>query len=315
MHKLTHWTQVLSDVSLVEFVLLAALTTLQWVRHRIRGAGWVALSFAILGGLSLVVKIDPSLAAHQYVAKSLIALLLVVPYCLFRFAATFRPPSRTVRSLAAGVTAGIIAFTFTLAYLPAPGIAATAPLPRLPRRLRGRLRLPLHLCRRPAVRGREGRTADRRPSRMRLLAVAVAGLEVQVVVAALGWQGPTVKLVTQAVTVAMGILFLVALVLPSFMRVFLSRKEDLAFRRAIGELVSAGDSRDVAEHLLPHVCALVGASEAALLAGDGTVVARHPVWPDNERFAAWGVDRDRRRRAERVGSRCRPTAARRTRLP
>ena len=48
--QVTHWTHVLANVSLVEFVLLAALTTLQWVRHRIRGAGWVALSFAILGG-------------------------------------------------------------------------------------------------------------------------------------------------------------------------------------------------------------------------------------------------------------------------
>ena len=61
---MTHWTQVLSNVSLVEFVLLAALTTLQWVRHRIRGAGWVALSFAILGGLSLALKIDPG-AGHE----------------------------------------------------------------------------------------------------------------------------------------------------------------------------------------------------------------------------------------------------------
>ena len=68
----------------------------------------------------------------------------------------------------------------------------------------------------------------------------------------------------------MGVLFLMALVLPSFLRVFLSRKEDAAFRRAVGELVSAGDSRDVAEHLLPHVSALAwGASRAALLASDG----------------------------------------------
>ena len=65
----THWTQVLSNVSLVEFVLLAALTALQWVRHRIRGAGWVALSFAILGGLSLTLKIDPGLVTNQNVAK------------------------------------------------------------------------------------------------------------------------------------------------------------------------------------------------------------------------------------------------------
>ena len=121
---MTHWTHVLSNVSLVEFVLLAALTTFQWVRHRIRGAGWVALSFAILGGLSLVLKIDPGLVANQYVAKSVIALLLVMPYCLFRFAATFRTPSPAVRALAIFVTVAIVAFTFTLKYLPAPGFPA-----------------------------------------------------------------------------------------------------------------------------------------------------------------------------------------------
>ena len=57
--------------------------------------------------------------------------------------------------------------------------------------------------------------------------------------------------------------------------------------------MSAGDSRDVAEHLLPHVCALVGASEAALLTGDGTVVARYPVWLDSEGLAAWDADGDK----------------------
>ena len=283
---MTHWTQVLSDVSLVEFVLLAALTALQWVRHRIAGAGWVALSFAILGGLSLAVKIDPTLVTHQFVAKSLVALLLLMPYCLFRFAASFHPPSLTVRSLAAAVTAGIVAFTFALSYLPAPG--AQPPPHFLAYRVAFAVAFGFlfsYVVIRLFTAGRgEPLIAS---VRMRLLAVAVAGLEVQVVVVAFGMRGPTVELVTQAVTVAMGILFLMALVLPSSVRVFLSRKEDLAFRRAIGELVSAGDSRDVAEHLLPHVCALVGASEAALLTGDGTVVARYPVWLDSEGIAAW----------------------------
>ena len=50
-----HWTQVLTNAASVEFVLLAALTTfLQWIRHRIRGAGWVALAFATWPGSSLV---------------------------------------------------------------------------------------------------------------------------------------------------------------------------------------------------------------------------------------------------------------------
>ena len=116
-----HWIQVLSNVSLWEFVLLAALTTLQWIRHRIRGAGWVALSFAILGGISLVAKYDSGVFVHLTAVKVLLALLLVMPYCLFRFAASFRQPSIVVRALAAAVTVGIVVFTFTLQYLPLPG--------------------------------------------------------------------------------------------------------------------------------------------------------------------------------------------------
>ena len=278
---MTHWTEVLFNISVVEFVLLAALTTLQWVRHRIRGAGWVALSFAILGGVFLVVKVDPTWVTNQNVAKSLIALLLVMPYCLFRFAVSFRTPSRGVRFLALAVTAGIVAFTFALHDLPAPGFPP--PPNSLAYRvsfgvafgfLFGYVVISLFM----AGRGEPPIAA----TRMRLLAIGVVGLEVQVVVAALGLRGPTVGLVTRALTVAMGILFLMALVLPLFLRVFLSRKEDEAFRRAIDELVSAGDSADVAERLLPHVCALVGASEAALLASDGTVVARYPAWPEGD---------------------------------
>jgi diguanylate cyclase (GGDEF)-like protein len=290
----------LSNVSLVEFVLLAALTTLQWVRHRIRGAGWVALSFAILGGLSLAIKIDPDLVTtNQNLAKSLIVLLLVMPYCLFRFAATFRTPSRPVRLLAIAVTAAIVAFTFTLKYLPAPGF------PPPPNFLAYRVSFLIafgFLCGYVVIslilagRGEPPIAA----SRMHLLAIAVAGIEIQVLVAALGLQGPTVSLLTQALTVVMGVLFLMALVLPSFVRMFLSRKEDVAFRRAVGELVAAGDSKAVAEHLLPHVCALVGASRAALLASDGTVVARYPMWSDDDGPDAWDPDRCARDRQRRI---------------
>jgi diguanylate cyclase (GGDEF)-like protein len=141
-------------------------------------------------------------------------------------------------------------------------------------------------------------------TRMHLLAIAVAGFEVQVAVSALGFQTPTLRLVTQAFSVAMGLLFLVALVLPSFVRVFLSRKENQAFRRAMGELVSATDSRDVAERLLPHVCALVSASSAALLSEDGTVVAQYPVWREGEATEDWQADAEgtRRRITVRVHS-------------
>ncbi len=302
-----HWTQVLANVSLWEFVLLAALTTLQWIRHRIRGAGWVALSFAILGGISLVVKYDASLFLHLTPVKVLLALLLVMPYCLFRFAASFRQPSLAVRGLAVAVTVGIVVFTFTLSYLPLPGF------PPPPHWLAYRISFLAEFTFLFAyVVVRLFMAGSGEPPvaayRMRLLALAVAGLQVQVVVAALQLHGTTTALVTEAITVAMGVLFLVALVLPSFLRVALSRREDLAFRQAVGELVSAGDSKEVADRLLPHVCALVGASRAALLTSDGTVVARYPVGANGDGIDEWGRgdggggDREQRRITVRTHS-------------
>jgi diguanylate cyclase (GGDEF)-like protein len=281
-----HWTQALSNVSLAEFVLLAALTTAQWIHHRIRGAGWVALSFAILGALSLTVKIDPGLVSNQTVAKVLIAVLLLMPYCLFRFAASFRTPSPTVSVLSAALTIGTVAFTFALRSIPVAGH------PEPPYSLAYRVAFVVafgflfsFVVVRLFIAGRgEPPIAA---TRMRLLAVAIAGLEVQVVVSAFGLGGSTVTLLTRALTVAMGLLLLAALVLPSFVQVLLHRRGDEALRRAIDELVSVGDSRDVAEDLLPHVCALVGASKAALLTEDGTIVARYPVRPSGDGPDVW----------------------------
>jgi diguanylate cyclase (GGDEF)-like protein len=65
----------------------------------------------------------------------------------------------------------------------------------------------------------------------------------------------------------------------------ISRRED-AFRQAMSELVAAGEAREAAQRLLPHVCALVGASRAALLRRDGTVVAGYPYQRTTE-HAPW----------------------------
>jgi diguanylate cyclase (GGDEF)-like protein len=55
------------------------------------------------------------------------------------------------------------------------------------------------------------------------------------------------------------------------------------------ELVSAGDSKDVGDRLLPHVCALVGASKAALLTRDGAVVAQYSTLADRKAGGRWDI--------------------------
>ena len=286
---MAHWTVVLSNVSLAEFVLLAVLTAWQWMRHHIRGAGWVALSFVVVGGLSLALQIDPSLVDNQNTAKSFVAVLLLVPYFLFRFAASFRRPSRPVGVLALALTAAMIGFTFWLADVPVRG-TSTPPhfVAYQIAFLVSFAFLVGYVVARLVV------SARREPAiaawRMRLVAVALTGLGLPVVVEVLSLHGATVELVTRALTVVMGVLLLMALVLPSFVRVLLSRREDPALR-AVGELVSARDSEEVANRLLPHVRALVGASEAALVAADGTVVARSPLSFDRDIREMWGRER------------------------
>jgi diguanylate cyclase (GGDEF)-like protein len=284
---MAHWTQILANISLWEFVLLAALTLGQWLRHRIRGAGWAALAFGIIGGISAVAKVDPTIVTNETTVKILIALLMVVPYCLFQFAASFRRPPAVVQYAAAALTIAVIAFTFTLRYVPEPG----APPP--PDFVAYRLLfcaqwafLFSYVVIRLFLSGRDQPRIAK--YRMRLLAIATAGLELQVVVAALGVSGITVQFVDQLVTVVMGVLFLGALVLPGFVRAFLGRREDQAFRRGMTELVTAGGPKEVAEGLLPHVCALVGASQAALLEPDGAPLAQYP--PPEDADGRGGAD-------------------------
>jgi diguanylate cyclase (GGDEF)-like protein len=283
-----HWIQVLIDISLVEFVVLAVLTAVQWVQDRIRGAGWIALSFAILGGIGLVVKFAPGWVAHFTVGKVLIALLLLTPYCLFRFATSFRDATDAVHIVAVAMTMATVAFTFWLRYVPFSGVVPP------PHWLAYRIAFLVQctfLLGYVVIRLLLGTIGEPPLAafRMRLFAVGVTGLQVQVTLAALALQGSTTRLISAMLILIAGVLFLTALVLPSFMRVSFSRREDAAFSQAMTELVSAGDSKDVGDRLLPPVCQLVGATKASLLTRDGAVVAQYSTAADSEAGGGWGI--------------------------
>jgi diguanylate cyclase (GGDEF)-like protein len=282
---LEYWTHVLENVSVVEFVLLAVVTCVQWLRHRIH-VGWAALTFGLLGGITLLTRVDPSLLTNEAAVKTLIAMLVLVPYCLFRFATSFRDASPVVDFVALALTVGVIGTTIVLQHLPVPGL----PLPLT------RAFSPSHLLAygmafvapfaflSAYVANRLFRASGGQPPvaayRMRLSAVAVAGLGVCFVVSGLGvsafgLNGVRTALAGQALLVAVGTLFLVALALPSLVRVFFRHRKDQAYHRAVSELVAAKGPVDLAERLLPRVGALAGAP-TALVDRDGAVVARYP---------------------------------------
>ena len=276
-------TKTLGNVAMVEFVVLALLTLWQWRRSRTRGAGWAAISFLFLAGISLAGKglrlgwIPPD----QVLLKVLVGVLLAVPYAFYRFAATFDRPSRWIRLLAGGFTAAALAATSMLDYFPLRGF------PPPPGYTAYRLLVSVQwgfLFTFVAVRmwraGRgQGETARRR---MRLLAAAAAGLDLQVIVGAAGLTThPWVAMATSVITVLMAGAFCLGFVPPPMLRLRWRRTHNEGLQEAMADLIRATSAEEVAGRLLPHVAAYVGASAAAVLDAAGNPIASHGAVPES----------------------------------
>jgi diguanylate cyclase (GGDEF)-like protein len=278
--SLKQWTTLLANVGMVEFLLIAGLATLQWYLHRVRGAGWAALAFGVLGATALAGKIiaavHPATAALPWLYKALIAVVFLMPYFLFRFSASFQRPRRVTNALAASLTLLVLCFTAFLKYLPGPGMAPPPDYTAYRLAVVGQWTFLVLFVVVRLWRAGSGRSTTA-SYRMRLLAIATAGLNLQIIVIALGvTQTSREALSLQALSVTMGCLFILALALPSFVQTLWTRADANDFMKAISELVSLRTKEAVASALLPHVCTLVGATSVAFVDDTGSIVASYP---------------------------------------
>ena len=282
------WISGLRDASLVEFSVLSVVTVWQWRRSHLRGAGWAAATFTLLAAIGIGGRLIPQMAGvlpAEWVVKGLIAGLLLVPYTLFRFASTFDRPRARARRIATGLTGFVIAWTAVLPSIPTPG---------------GRVSV-MFVAYRCAVgvqwvfaftyvatrlwrAGASGSTPARR--RMRLLSAASIGMNVPILIGTLGLSGSSrVTLVSQSASVIAAALFVLALAPPAFLRMRWRRPEQAALRLAVAELLGATSAEEVANRILPHAAAIVGADGAMLVDADGAVVASYgdaPVADDGD---------------------------------
>lgn len=99
-------------------------TTTRWLRHREPATGWLAITFGLLAavlGLFEVLPNDPQGLKIWLVVKVSLCSLLLFPYCLYRFMASFEKPPLAIR-IAARVLAGVVVVTtLLLPSLPQPG--------------------------------------------------------------------------------------------------------------------------------------------------------------------------------------------------
>ena len=98
MHGVVQFVQY---VNLALYTVVAIAAVWLWRRHREVAGLWAALSFGLL---AFIVDVGPLLPDdphgfwEELAIRALIAGLVVFPFLLFRFAVSFRPPSRRLCS-------------------------------------------------------------------------------------------------------------------------------------------------------------------------------------------------------------------------
>ena len=116
--------EVLRLIQLWEFVAVAGVAAVSWARNRGKARAWVAATFLLLAGVVVAARLIPEGSTDpidQLFLKILLGGLVLFPYFLFRFTATFRAFSKWAEMVAAGTTAVVSAWAFTFENLPRAG--------------------------------------------------------------------------------------------------------------------------------------------------------------------------------------------------
>jgi signal transduction histidine kinase len=288
---------VLQGVQIAAFLALAAVCFRQWRARRDEPAFWALLTFGLLGAVAASGPVTNALADDppEWLDKLVIALILLFPYFLFRFAASFGWPSRRVELAALALTAAVIVWTAVLPTIPGEG----EPRPRsfvifIVALLVQWSALSLWVALRLWWAGRQQPTVVR--YRMRTLAAAAIGLSLVLILAGVESEDPPawVDVVNSLLVLAIVLLFFVGFAPPRSLRKSWREPEEEMLRRSVDALLTAESPEAVLKSVLPQMAAMVGADAVALKDETGVVVGSHGLTPELEA----GLDAEP---AQRVG--------------
>jgi len=271
-------TNFVQYVNLALYTVAAVVAFRQWLQHRERAALWAALTFtslAIVVDAGRLLPEDPAVFWERVLQRFEIALLVLFPYLLYRFAVSFRPPSRPVALFVGSLTVAMVVSTFLLPMIPGPDerwpasfavyIAAFAVHWTV-------LSIVVAWTLWTAGRGEAG--VPRR--RMRLLAFAATAITVALLLAIVAPDSDSAAaLISQLFSTASAIAFVVGLAPPAILRTQWRRPETARTQEAIAGLMSATTPRDVVDRVLGPIAAIVGARALELRDATGDVLGRH----------------------------------------
>jgi signal transduction histidine kinase len=275
---------VLGHVNVFVFAAIAVVCLLQWRRRRDDPTRWAALTFALLGAVALAGEIIDALygsdGAGPWVDRVVIASIVLFPYLLFRFGASFQSPRRVIEAAAGALTAAVFVWSFFID-LPEEGESWSTEFAVFVAVFLIQWTLLLAY-----VAWRLWRAGDGQPSviryRVRVLSVGVIALSVALVLAgAAGGTPPAwLELASALLTLLSALLFFTAFAPPLVVREVWRRPERDVLREGIDDLVRfAATPADILARVLPRMAQVVGARAVALLDEDGSVRGTHEIEP------------------------------------
>jgi PAS domain S-box-containing protein len=262
-------------------VLLGALTLRDWLRHRDRSRGYLALAVGILGIIGMLSQITQLSGTAQVVLTAVsIALFMASAYAFLLFRHSLIPVGRwtlRIASLAvAAITAGAIALNLDSTASKPSGFALGIDIALL-----------LGWC---VVVGesilrlwiRSGTLPTVQRARLRALNAGFAGIIIALigtVIASVGSQSTTVELAIESVVLGSMPLLAASLSPPGWLRRSWREREEVQLRHAINNLLLySPDEVTLAERALEWAARLLGGG-GALLALDGRVLAVSGITP------------------------------------
>jgi signal transduction histidine kinase len=273
--------EVVGVVNVALYVMVALVAVREWRRNRAERTGfWAALAFVSLAWVvvaGLVMPEDPATFAGKAVQRVDLAILLLFPYFVYRFAVAFEPTSRPLARLVDTLSVSLVVATFALPYLPEEGESWTwwFALYAVAFLVHWSVLLSVVAWRLWRASRQESTVARRR---MQMLAFAASAVVVALLVGvASPDQDEWGALVGALIGTLSGVAFLLGFAPPSALRFAWRRPEQTRMQAAIGELMAASSERDVVDRVLPPMAEIVGARGIALENDRGERIGVHGV--------------------------------------
>ena len=277
--------ELVGVVNLVLFTAIAVVCVRQWRRQHADTAFWAALAFVTLSWVIVASRFlpeDPDRLAEKVVQRFDLAILVLFPYLLYRFAVAFEPTSRPLARFVDSLSTILVAATLVLPMVPAEGESWPWWFVAYVVAFLAHWSVLLTIV---AIRlwraGRLEASVARR--RMRMIAFASTALTAALVLSvAAGGEDSLGSLLVALLATLSGICFLLGFAPPAGLRLLWRRPEQARMQEAIGGLMAATSEEDVAARVLPPMASMVGARGIALESRGGTRIGMYGAVDEGE---------------------------------